>query len=387
MSKKKKNLKYWTGKIHLWLGLASGLFVCFLGITGCILAFEQEIENLVQDYRFAAVQNSNILVPSEIKKIADKALPNKEAHSISYQTGKSSVVTYYAENADYYYTVFVNPYTGEVLKVKDMATDFFRVVIMGHYYLWLPPNIGQPVLATATLLFTFLLFSGLVLWWPKNRAASKKRFTVKWNAKWRRVNYDIHNVFGFYLTWIMIFLAVTGLVMGFQWFAKSVYWVSSGGKSMIVFEESVSKSAADARLVALSAGKAPAEDILWARARAARPGFTGSMDVHPPHAKNAAIEIAVNPEPGTFWKADYLFYDRYTLEEIKVNHMYGKFKDASVADKIARMNYDVHVGAVLGLPGKIMAFFASLVAASLPITGFIIWRGRNNKKKKAEANV
>jgi uncharacterized iron-regulated membrane protein len=239
------------------------------------------------------------------------------------------------------------------------------------------------MLATATLLFTFLLLSGLILWWPKNKAASKKRFTIKWNAKWRRVNYDLHNVFGFYMTWVLIFLAFSGLVMGFQWFAKSVYWVSSAGKQMVPFEESISKSALDAKLVASAVGNAPAEDILWAKARAERPGFEGSMDVHPPHAKNSAVEISINPDPDTYWKSDYLFYDRYTLQEIEVNHMYGKLANATAADKLARMNYDIHIGAVLGLPGKIMAFAASLIAASLPITGFLIWRGRKKKGKQS----
>lgn len=377
INNKKYRFKYWIGRIHLWLGLTSGLFVCFLGITGCILAFQREIEDTVQSYRYAEIRNEPLLPPSEIKKIADRALPGKEAHSIGYQNGRASIVSYFKEGQDYYWTVYVNPYSGQVLKVKDMAWDFFRIMIMGHYYLWLPPNIGQPVLATATLLFTFLLFSGLILWWPKNKAASKKRFTIKWNAKWRRVNYDLHNVFGFYMTWVLIFLAFSGLVMGFQ------YWVSSAGKQMVPFEESISKSALDAKLVASAVGKAPAEDILWAKARTERPGFEGSMDVHPPHAKNSAVEISVNPDPGTYWKADYLFYDRYTLEEIEVNHMYGKLANATAADKLARMNYDIHVGAVLGLPGKIMAFAASLIAASLPITGFLIWRGRKKKSKQS----
>jgi len=168
-------------------------------------------------------------------------------------------------------------------------------------------------------------------------------------------------VVGFYLTWVMIFLALTGMVMGFQWFAKTTYWVASGGKAMIPFTESVSKSASNPTLVAMAEGKAPAQDILWAKARAERPGFKGNMDVHPPHAKDAAIELAINPDPGTFWKADYLFYDRYTLEAMKVDHL--------------------HVGAVLGLPGKILAFCGSLVAGSLPITGFLIWRGRRKKAK------
>ncbi|MBZ4044583.1 PepSY domain-containing protein [Flavobacterium hibisci] len=46
------------------------------------------------------------------------------------------------------------------------------------------------------------------------------------------------------------------------------------------------------------------------------------------------------------------------------------------------MNYDLHVGSILGFPGKVLAFIASLVSASLLVTGFLIWWGRKNKKAK-----
>lgn len=39
-----------------------------------------------------------------------------------------------------------------------------------------------------------MLLSGIVLWWPKKRKDLKNRIKIKWNAKWRRVNYDWHNV-------------------------------------------------------------------------------------------------------------------------------------------------------------------------------------------------
>ena len=45
------------------------------------------------------------------------------------------------------------------------------------------------------------------------------------------------------------------------------------------------------------------------------------------------------------------------------------------------MNYDIHVGAILGLPGKIIAFLVALISASLPITGFLIWWNKRKKKK------
>lgn len=378
MNNKKNRFKYWIRQLHLWLGLISGLFVCFLGITGCILAFEREIENITQPYRFAKIEQRTMMPPSTLRKIADKALPGKHAHSVGYQAGRASQVVYFAESPAYYWIVFLNPYSGEVLKVKNMEDDFFRIMIMGHYYLWLPPNIGQPILATATLMFLCLLISGLVLWWPKNKAASKKRFSIKWNAKWKRVNYDLHNVLGFYMTWILIFITISGLIMGFQWFAKSVYWVSSGGKQMIQFEESYS----DTTLVNSAVGKKPAMDILWAKTLNGLHRFKGGIEVHVPENAKSAIEVAINPDTDTYWKADYLYYDQYSLKEMEVSHSYGKLANASIADKIMRMNYDIHIGSIAGLPGKILAFLASLIAASLPITGFIIWRGKKKKQQK-----
>ena len=375
--RKKKTLKYWIGRLHLWLGLISGVFVLFLGITGCILAFEREIEDAIQTYRFTESQNKPLIAPTKLKAIADKALPNKKAHSVNYQPGRTAQVVYYHDAPAYYYIVFVNQYTGEVLKVKNMDDDFFRIIIMGHYYLWLPPEIGQPILTTATMMFVFLLISGLVLWWPKSKAARKQRFTVKLKSKWRRLNYDLHNVLGFYMMFIAIFIGLSGMVMGFQWFAKSVYWASSGGKSMNIFEETYS----DATSVAKLSLNASAADLLWARFLKEDPKFSGSLDVHIPENEKGTVEIAKNPDPTTYWKADYRYFDQHTLKEIEVKHVFGKFANTSMADKIIRMNYDVHIGAIAGIPGKIIAFFASLIAASMPVTGVIIWLGRKKKKK------
>jgi uncharacterized iron-regulated membrane protein len=377
IQKKTNRFKYYTGKIHLWLGLISGLFVCFLGITGCILAFQTEIENATQAYRFTVNQNKSLLAPTQLKKIADKVLPNKKAHSVNYQQGKTTQVVYYNADPEYYYIVYVDQYTGQVLKIKDMSEDFFRIVINGHYYLWLPPAIGQPILTTATMIFALLLISGLILWWPKSKAARKQRFSVKLKSKWRRLNYDLHNVLGFYMTFIAIFIALSGMVMGFQWFAKSVYWLSSGGQSMKIFEETFSDTT---RTSALSLN-ANAADLIWAKFIKEEPTFKGSYDVHIPENGKASIEIAKNPDPTTYWKTDYRYFDQHTLKEIEVKHAYGKFSKTSVADKISRMNYDIHIGAIAGITGKIMAFVASLIAASMPVTGVIIWLGRKKKRK------
>ncbi|RYY21524.1 MAG: PepSY domain-containing protein [Chitinophagaceae bacterium] len=357
---------------HLWLGLSSGLIVVFLGITGCILAFEQEIRGVTEPYARTEARDKPYLPPTVLKLAAEKHLEGKRVNGVEYPgKGKSAVASYYDE--DNYKLVYLNPYTAETLKVKNMNRDFFRVVLNGHFYLWLPAEIGQPIVASATLIFLVMLITGLILWWPKNKAARKQRFSVKWNAKWRRVNYDLHNVLGFYMTWVAIFIAVTGLVWGFQWFARSLYWVSSGGKTMVEHVHPVSDTTKAAGM--------NVADLVWSEHKSdIKDGE--SLGIYFPVTNTDPVEVSHNHRPGTYYKSDYYHYDQYTARELPATGSYaGKFSDAAVADKIVRMNYDIHVGAVLGLPGKIMAFCASLIAASLPVTGFYIWWGRRRKNR------
>lgn len=368
-----------TGKIHLWLGLSSGLVVLLLGITGCILAFELEIRSFTEPFRNVKTENRPVLPPASLKAIAEKHLASKIALGIEYPgEGKAAVAAYYDES--HYELVFMNPYSGELLKHKNMNTDFFRIILDGHFYLWLPHNIGQPVAASATLVFLLMMITGLVLWWPKNKAARKQRFSIRWNVRWRRKNYDLHNVLGFYMTWVAIFLAITGLVFGFQWFAKSVYFISSGGEKMVEHQHPVSDTTRQKQVTDMA-------DRLWQQ-HAAAVKKDESIGVYFAALASDPVEIVVNHRPGTYYNSDFFHYDQYSGKKLKAEGSWdGKFSEAKLADKIARMNYDIHVGAVLGLPGKLLAFFASLIAASLPVTGFLIWRGRRKKNKTGKVRI
>lgn len=363
-----------VGKIHLWLGLASGLVVVLLGITGCMLAFEVEIRNLTEPYQFVKQEHKPYLPPSTLKTIAEKHLSSNQAVGVEYPgAGKAAIASYYDETN--FQRVYMNPYSGAVLKYKDMTRDFFRIVLDGHFYLWLPHKIGQPIAASATLIFLIMMISGLILWWPKNKAARKQRFSIKWTAKWRRKNYDLHNILGFYMTWIAIFIAITGLVFGFQWFAKSMYWITSGGETMVEHTHPVSDTTQKPTVANMA-------DHLW---RQHLPSVKSNehIGVYFATTKDAPIEIVVNHKPGTYYKSDYLHYDQYTGKELEGRDSYaGTYKSAKFADKIVRMNYDIHVGSILGFGGKVLAFFASLIAASLPVTGFVIWYGRKVKNRQ-----
>jgi uncharacterized iron-regulated membrane protein len=376
---KKDGFKKTIRNIHLWLGLSSGIIVFIIAITGCLYAFQEEIQNITEEYRFVEKQNAPFLLPSELEKIARKEFPNKTLHAIKYNdSSKSAEAIFFSHDDtvasnDYYYIIYLNPYSGQILEKADMYSGFFRWVLDGHFYLWLPHEIGQTVCASATLIFLFILITGLILWFPKNKKAAKQRFWFRWKEglKWKRKNYDLHNITGFYVMSIALIFAVTGLVWGFPWFAYCYYTITGGEKSL-VYEGPSSKK--EISIVAIQKPLDKTFLLMQTEYPKAK-----SIEVHPPETDSSSIAANANLDEGTYWKTDYRYFDQYTLKEKNVNHIYGKLQDANASDKLMRMNYDIHTGAILGLPGKIFAFLISLLIASLPITGFLIWYGRRNK--------
>lgn len=361
-------------QLHLWLGLVSGLLVFVIAITGCIYAFQEEIQTATQPYRFVKAGNLPFLPPSQLIAAANEKLPDKKVHAVMYQGASDAAkVIYYSFEDNYYYFVYVNPYSGKVLKVKNEFADFFRIVLDGHFYLWLPAHIGQPVVASATLVFFVMLVSGIILWWPRNRKGLKKKFSFRWKAGWKRKNYDLHSVAGFYICWLALVFVLTGLVWGFTWFRDGLFIAASGGESYVDYYTPTSDT------TALRDEQEPGIDRVWAKMVKEYPAADW-IEVHPPENQHGSIAANANPDGSTYWQADYRYFDQYTLQELEVDHIWNRFKDSTKAELLMRMNYDIHVGSILGLPGKILAFLVSLTIASLPVTGIVMWIGRSKKE-------
>jgi uncharacterized iron-regulated membrane protein len=365
-------------QIHLWLGLITGSIVFIVAITGCLYAFQAEISNYVEDYRFVAPQEQEFLPPSVLKEVGQKILPHKHIHAIQYKSkGEAAEVIFYNEDPLYYDICYINPYNGGIQKTVNEFTGFFRFILRGHFYLWLPDEIGQTVIAWATLLFIIMIISGFILWYPKNRKAAQQRFWFRWKdgMKWKRKNYDLHNITGFYTLSIALLFAITGLVWGFPWFAYGYYKIMGGEKEMLYSEPT-----------SLQTTDMPVSDPLdkvWNYMQIEYPNAS-SIEVHPIENSNSPIAANANMGDGTYWQTDYRYFNQYTLEELDVTNIYGRTKDSKIADNLLRMNYDIHTGAILGFAGKVFAFLISLLIASLPVTGFLIWWGRKNKVKKAK---
>lgn len=381
---KKSRFRRISNWLHLWLGLFSGIMVVFIALTGCIYVFQAEITGLIygKQLKVSAAAEARPLPLSVLQQKAEIALKGKPINFITtysnpektwefgaYKPGNSTAFFYF-DALDYYDLAHLNPYTGEVTQVFHYKYEFFNIIKMLHWSLLLNHPIGQQLIGWSTFIFVILLITGMIHWWPKNLKKSNvdKSFKVKWSAKFKRLNYDLHNVPGFYALLITLTLALTGMVWAFQWFQSTVYVVASMSvtppENKTFTSDTLQRQSTNVIERALATTQK-----LYPKAK---------KIVLSPATETAGViyTTAINGEE-THYHSSELQFDRYSGKLLN-NRTY---EEKNAGEKLIGMNYDIHVGAILGLPGKIMAFCASLIAATLPITGFIIWWGRRKKSK------
>ncbi len=372
---------------HRWLGLITGLIVFILGVTGCLFVFQHEISQWTRSEVLQVESPQKQTLPVKVlQQKAEQALgvehlpyglttykDSGRTWSAMYYKGGAESWTYFGSIKDYR-TLYINPYTGEVAGIVNEEEDFFQIVKGIHWSLLLATPVGQPIVVWSTVIFILMLISGMILWWPKkwNKAGRKKSFTIKWSGTWRRVNYDLHNVLGFYFLIITLIIAFTGLYWYFPMAKKALHFLGTG-------EFKLPEPPASKVMLKLPAGDAVSRplEVAYTKAWNAFPKAY-SIAIIAPADSTDTIQAIIRPDGDTYYRNGIIQFDQNTGEIVDKS----LYAELNTGEKLLAMNYDIHVGAIGGLPGKIIAFFASLLSASLPVTGFIIWWDRRRRKQR-----
>ena len=384
---KKSKLNNVITWLHLWLGLISGIIVVVICITGCLFAFQKEITDYVHRKELFIAspgKNASVLPLSLLKEKAQAVLgkehpvnyitayadPHRAWEFMAYQTGDPNAVTF-PGSIRFYQSAFLNPYTGEVTGRMNYMRNFFVIVKYIHWSLFLNTRYGQPIVGWATLIFVISLITGFIMWIPKrwSKAEKEKAFTIKWKAAWKRLNYDLHNVLGFYTVIIALILAFTGMVYAFTWFSSAVYTagsLSTKAPERITYVSDTTLS----RQIADPIDKAFA-DAVRTYPDARRYGVSVRAA-----SREATLSVTAYSQKEVYYDASTLYFDQYSGKQLGSD----TFQSENNGEKLLLMNYDIHVGAIGGLAGKMIAFLVTLVCGSLPVTGFIIWWGKKKKE-------
>ncbi len=396
---------------HRWVGLTIAGFLIVSGLTGAVISWDHELDDLLNPHLTEVESRGPSLPPLELAHAIEQRDPRAQVTYVplAVPEGGESLAFSVQPRVDPatgklfeigYNQVFVDPVRGNELGKRDWgaAWPITRETLVSflyvlHYSLHIPEmwgihDWGMWLLGGIAILWTLDCFVGFYLTLPARRAPNPERpapvqrqlargWWARWAPAWKiktsgsafRINFDIHRAFGLWVWGLLFMLAFTSFSLNL--YQEVFYPIMSTVSEVTPSPFDARERRADndpltpvldyaaiidhARAEALRRGwEAPAGGVFFARYY----GIYGVSFFHPGDDHGSA---GVGPP--------VLYFDSTD------GHLLGARQPwkGTAADIFVQAQFPLHSGRILGLPGRIIVSLMGLVTAALSITGIVIW--------------
>lgn len=374
--------------IHLWLSVPFGILITLICFSGAALVFEKEVMELCHRelYFVKKVEAAPLPMEQLMTKVA-ATLPDSVSVTgvnISSDPERAYQVTLSKPRRA---SMYVDQYTGEITGKYERA-PFFNFMFRMHR--WLLDSMkqdggifwGKMIVGTSTLMFVFVLISGVVVWWPRTRKALKNSLKIVANKGWRRFWYDLHVAGGMYALVFLLAMALTGLTWSFQWYRTGFYKTFG-----VEVQPSMGHGNAAANATAKGGKREGKPEGREGRGAHRYSPYTNWQQVYEQLAEANPDYKQISVSDGSASVAVPRFGNQRGTDRYKFNPRNGEitettlYKDLDNSGKIRGWIYSVHVGSWGGMLTRILTFVAALIGASLPLTGYYLWIRKKIKRR------
>lgn len=356
-----KPFLFWT---HLAVGLVAGSVIVVLSVTGMILAFKAEVLSVTErEVRRVSVPATSVgqapISYDEMRTLVASTYGDSHVKGMVVSRQPDvAVAVLMSRGLD---TVYLNPYTGEVLGTDSAMVRFFKTVEAVHRWFGFQEgpfkDVAHHVKAASTVAFVFLLLSGVYLWWPF------KTYRLRFKGVSAATYWNWHTALGFWLSPFILIIGITGIVMSYDWANAMVYRLT--GSPVPPKREGMGRN------TALPSGLAR----VFQTAKTASPTWV-SLTVRATPPGRPVIVMVEEEGPG-----DLKWYSRLTVDPQTADiRRWEPIAEETLGRKVRTWIRYLHTGEAGGLFGKLMAFVASAVGVVLVITGFLLSWKRFTKK-------
>ncbi|MGV3590557.1 MAG: PepSY-associated TM helix domain-containing protein [Gammaproteobacteria bacterium] len=376
---------FWT---HLVCGLAAGIVVFMMSLTGVILMYERQINQWVSEKHYVpAAQQGERLPLEQLLAIQRATQPDATPTTLVITNDPGAPVALRAGRAG---GASLNPYTGEPRETGSPGLDaFFNAVTGWHRWFNVQGEgraFAREITGISNVVFLFLIVSGVYLWLPsiwkwamfKARLLFRREYP---DSKSR--DFHWHHIFGIWAAIPLFFVVYTGAVISYPWAANLMYTVF--GAEIPQQGQGVGPgrgAGPGAGAGGPGRGTAPLQDgsamitasylplsALVERALVQANGEWERVNVTLPGARDPQVQIEIDPGNGAQAHRRYtLSLDRSTGDVVGTR----TFADQPEATRLRGIARFLHTGEVLGFWGQTIAGLASFAALFGVYTGFAL---------------
>ena len=343
-------IHFYLFKLHRISGVAAGLFLLILGVSGSVIAFSEETDSLLHPSLFRVVSHGQPLPLGQLASSAASVLhPGESIGACVPSTRADASYSFIVFGGHHRIPrqIFVDQYTGRVLGSLS-GLRFIAIMKALHSI--------AGVMGCSSLILALLALSGLYLWWPR------KRIKIGLSGNVQRLSFDLHNAIGLFSSLFLLLFAITGTYMAFE----PLFYAITHGKP--VTQPAFSMPQVGLKPVSLDLVATAAKDTL--------PGATVLWIVIPRQPREAYFAKMRFPEDRSDNGSSMVWIDQFSGKVLAV----ASSRNAPLGNKIQNMNLLIHTGAVFGNVGRAFAAFVSLILVLQTMTGLQLWWNRRSGK-------
>lgn len=358
-------------KIHLYLALILCIPLVLQGLIGATLVFQKEITEILLRQNHVFVEGE-MQSPSRLIELAQAEIPEGFVTTlIKIPTEENSpAVIRFTKSGEkkLMLEALVDPVSGELLKIKNPETDFFRLIKKFHTSLFISGDIGKTIVGNFGFVMLFMCVSGVVLWWPR-KGNLKRAVTFKFSSKGKKFHRDLHGAVGFWFLLPLMVVSFAGVYLTFTPATSAVILSIFSGQDLRAtaaeFKVEPQKNALilDSVVSLTSSAVGPQEKLL---------SINIPAKTNQPYRVNFAPKNYREGEPTITVFVDQ--FEQQIIEKRDPNFY-------SLGEKIIAWQHALHSGEGLGIVWKITVFLVGFLPLLFSITGIVLWL----KKKKGRA--
>jgi uncharacterized iron-regulated membrane protein len=342
-------------KVHRWVGFGLCVPLVTLGLTGSILVFQHELGDTHYTMQSGTphsageiLEAARVAAPEGFSPLLLRVAKTGEPASVSLtQEGRKS-------SGGRRVQLLIDPVSLAVLN-KDDSNSLMRQIFQFHSSLLLRDYGGRSIVGWFGVAMLMLGITGLVLWWPRNRAW-RQAFTIKRGAKGFRLHRDIHGAVGIWGFLVFITVSFTGVYLAFPQTMEAGIGSIFAARDLRAPPKIKTERAGDAVPMsvddAVALAQQKVEGSMLAAFMLGKPGQPYRIALVMPGYGEGAPMISV-------------FVDPWARAVIEVRDP----KDYSIGETIISWQHTLHAGQGLGWVWQILVFITGLMPLLFFYTG------------------
>ncbi len=381
---------------HFYAGILVLPFLFILAVTGAIYLFHTEIDNFIyRDIKTVQISSKPALSHEAVVQVALAAHPGIALRYVPPSSNLNSVEVDIKSSNGNVMAVFVDPYRAIVLGAMPNKGGFSGTIRRLHSLAYFGP-IANALIEVAAGWSILLVFSGIYLWWPRQKTGSLDGvLRVRGKPRERMFWRDIHAVTGIVAGFFIVFLAATGMPWSIVWGDKVNQW-ANGSNFGYPAGVRVSVPMSDEHLNHVA-------PVTWSLEQAKIPESHAHTDATPGTAmspisldKAASIfdglgmaktyGISLPNKPGGVFTGSVYPNDLAQQRVVHLDQFSGRvlldmgYTDYGPLGKGLEWGINVHLGQEFGLANQLVMLVACFAIILLCVSAVIIWWKRRPDK-------